>query len=152
MVILKWCCRVNPKWVIFHSIVSTDRQYLRNVISIEPSWLTEAAPQFYQHLQINPRPHWDGYLVPYIQCSAQLMSSWINIQEVSSESVILWDLEFVRHLICRAVFRFWVECDFTTSVCYVALLLVCIEIKAIKAHAGDLFFCRWCFKRIKLGI
>ncbi|KAL8460585.1 hypothetical protein ACS0TY_032202 [Phlomoides rotata] len=49
--------RVNPKWVIFHSIVSTDRQYMRNVMSIDPSWLTEAAPQFYQHLKINPRPH-----------------------------------------------------------------------------------------------
>ncbi|GAB2298615.1 ATPdependent RNA helicase [Dionaea muscipula] len=41
--------RVNPKWVIYHSLVSTDRQYMRNVISIDPSWLTEAAPHFYQH-------------------------------------------------------------------------------------------------------
>ncbi|KAM4100842.1 hypothetical protein ACJW30_05G098700 [Castanea mollissima] len=41
--------RVNPKWVIFHSLVSTDRQYMRNVISIDPSWLREAAPHFYQH-------------------------------------------------------------------------------------------------------
>lgn len=40
--------RVNPKWVIYHSIVSTDRHYMRNAISIDPSWLTEAAPQFYQ--------------------------------------------------------------------------------------------------------
>ncbi|KAL2244398.1 probable pre-mRNA-splicing factor ATP-dependent RNA helicase DEAH9 isoform X1 [Sesamum indicum] len=49
--------RVNPKWVIFHSIVSTDRQYMRNVIAIDPSWLTDVAPQFYQHQQLNPRPH-----------------------------------------------------------------------------------------------
>ncbi|EXB88532.1 putative ATP-dependent RNA helicase DHX35 [Morus notabilis] len=41
--------RVNPKWVIYHSLVSTDRQYMRNVISIDPSWLTEVAPHFYQH-------------------------------------------------------------------------------------------------------
>ncbi|KAK4485289.1 hypothetical protein RD792_007922 [Penstemon davidsonii] len=47
--------RVNPKWVIFHSIVSTDRQYMRNVISIDPSWLTEAAPHFYQHQQLKSR-------------------------------------------------------------------------------------------------
>ncbi|PIA30573.1 hypothetical protein AQUCO_05500107v1 [Aquilegia coerulea] len=45
--------RVNPKWVIFHSIVSTDRQYMRNVIAIDPSWLTEAAPQFYQQQGLN---------------------------------------------------------------------------------------------------
>ncbi|XP_073139781.1 probable pre-mRNA-splicing factor ATP-dependent RNA helicase DEAH9 isoform X2 [Henckelia pumila] len=49
--------RVNPKWVVFHSIVSTDRQYMRNAISIDPSWLTEAAPHFYQHKQLNPIPH-----------------------------------------------------------------------------------------------
>ncbi|KAM7525052.1 hypothetical protein LguiA_014954 [Lonicera macranthoides] len=41
--------RVNPKWVIYNSLVSTDRQYMRNVITIDPSWLTEAAPHFYQH-------------------------------------------------------------------------------------------------------
>ncbi|WCJ27142.1 RNA helicase family protein [Euphorbia peplus] len=40
--------RVNPKWIIYTSLVSTDRQYLRNVMSIDPSWLTEAAPHFYQ--------------------------------------------------------------------------------------------------------
>ncbi|KAI4312977.1 hypothetical protein MLD38_037761 [Melastoma candidum] len=40
--------RVNPKWVLYQTIVSTDRRYMRNVISIEPSWLTEVAPHFYQ--------------------------------------------------------------------------------------------------------
>ncbi|KAK2966057.1 hypothetical protein RJ640_029989 [Escallonia rubra] len=52
-----WSCRVNPKWVIFHSLVSTDRQYMRNVISIDPSWLREAAPHFYRHQQANHIPH-----------------------------------------------------------------------------------------------
>ncbi|OVA11084.1 Helicase [Macleaya cordata] len=46
--------RVNPKWVIYHSLVSTDRHYMRNVMAIEPSWLTEAAPNFYQHQRSNP--------------------------------------------------------------------------------------------------
>ncbi|KAK7841026.1 putative pre-mrna-splicing factor atp-dependent rna helicase deah9 [Quercus suber] len=49
--------RVNPKWVIFHSLVSTDRQYMRNVISIDPSWLREAAPHFYQHQPHNAIGH-----------------------------------------------------------------------------------------------
>ncbi|XP_027105456.1 probable pre-mRNA-splicing factor ATP-dependent RNA helicase DEAH9 isoform X1 [Coffea arabica] len=49
--------RVNPKWVIYNSLVSTDRQYMRNVISIDPSWLREAAPHFYQHQQPNPIAH-----------------------------------------------------------------------------------------------
>ncbi|KMZ56447.1 putative ATP-dependent RNA helicase [Zostera marina] len=42
--------RVNPKWVVYHSLVSTDKHYMRNVIAINPSWLTEAAPHFY-HFQ-----------------------------------------------------------------------------------------------------
>jgi len=50
-------CRVNPKWIIYHSIVSTDRQYMRNVISIDPSWLREAAPQFYQNHRHNATGH-----------------------------------------------------------------------------------------------
>lgn len=41
--------RVNPKWVIYYSLVSTDRQYMRNVMTVDPSWLTEAAPHFFQH-------------------------------------------------------------------------------------------------------
>ncbi|XP_015943066.1 probable pre-mRNA-splicing factor ATP-dependent RNA helicase DEAH9 [Arachis duranensis] len=46
--------RVNPKWIIYNSLVSTDRQYMRNVISIDPSWLLEAAPHFYLLQQSNP--------------------------------------------------------------------------------------------------
>ncbi|XVF27553.1 hypothetical protein REPUB_Repub14bG0118100 [Reevesia pubescens] len=49
--------RVNPKFVIYHSLVSTDRQYMRNVISIDPSWLTEVAPHFYQQQRHNPSIH-----------------------------------------------------------------------------------------------
>ncbi|KAL5772296.1 hypothetical protein ACOSQ2_012220 [Xanthoceras sorbifolium] len=49
--------RVNPKWVVYHSLVSTDRQYMRNVISIDPSWLLEAAPHFYQQQRLNPIVH-----------------------------------------------------------------------------------------------
>ncbi|GAV78777.1 Helicase_C domain-containing protein/HA2 domain-containing protein/OB_NTP_bind domain-containing protein [Cephalotus follicularis] len=48
--------RVNPKWIIYHSLVSTDRQYMRNVISIDPSWLIEAAPHFYKQRH-NPVLH-----------------------------------------------------------------------------------------------
>ncbi|CAI0469091.1 unnamed protein product [Linum tenue] len=49
--------RVNPKWVVYHSLVSTDRQYMQNVITIEPSWLPEAAPHFYQQRQLGPSIH-----------------------------------------------------------------------------------------------
>ncbi|KAK4786842.1 hypothetical protein SAY86_010675 [Trapa natans] len=49
--------RVNPKWIVYHSIVSTDRQYMRNVVSIDPSWLTEVAPHFYRQQAPNPFIH-----------------------------------------------------------------------------------------------
>ncbi|XP_066305529.1 probable pre-mRNA-splicing factor ATP-dependent RNA helicase DEAH9 [Miscanthus floridulus] len=49
--------RVNPKWVVYQSLVSTDKHYMRNVIAIEPSWLTEAAPHFYQFRTLNPALH-----------------------------------------------------------------------------------------------
>ncbi|XP_031493685.1 probable pre-mRNA-splicing factor ATP-dependent RNA helicase DEAH9 isoform X2 [Nymphaea colorata] len=49
--------RVNPKWVIYHEIVSTEKNYMRNVISIDPSWLTEIAPHFYQVQKPNPVIH-----------------------------------------------------------------------------------------------
>ncbi|OQU86122.1 probable pre-mRNA-splicing factor ATP-dependent RNA helicase DEAH9 isoform X2 [Sorghum bicolor] len=49
--------RVNPKWVVYQSLVSTDKHYMRNVIAIEPSWLTETAPHFYQFRTLNPALH-----------------------------------------------------------------------------------------------
>lgn len=49
--------RVNPKFVLYHSLVSTDRQYMRNVISIDPSWLTEMAPHFYNRREPNTNAH-----------------------------------------------------------------------------------------------
>ncbi|CAD6343173.1 unnamed protein product [Miscanthus lutarioriparius] len=49
--------RVNPKWVVYQSLVSTDKHYMRNVIAIEASWLTEAAPHFYQFRTLNPALH-----------------------------------------------------------------------------------------------
>lgn len=50
--------RVNPKFIVYHSLVSTDRQYMRNVITIDPSWLTEAAPHFYQKQLHSSIPQW----------------------------------------------------------------------------------------------
>ncbi|WOL00761.1 putative pre-mRNA-splicing factor ATP-dependent RNA helicase DEAH9 [Canna indica] len=49
--------RVNPKWVVYHSLVSTDKHYMRNVIAIDPSWLIDAAPHFYQLRTPNFAPH-----------------------------------------------------------------------------------------------
>lgn len=37
-----------PEWLIYHELVLTTREYCHNVCAIEPKWLVEAAPQFFQ--------------------------------------------------------------------------------------------------------
>ena len=38
----------NPEWVIYHELVLTTKEYMREVMAIDPKWLTELAPRFYQ--------------------------------------------------------------------------------------------------------
>lgn len=37
-----------PKWVIYHELVLTSSEYMRNVTEIKPEWLIEVAPHYYQ--------------------------------------------------------------------------------------------------------
>ncbi|TIB74039.1 putative pre-mRNA splicing factor [Wallemia mellicola] len=38
----------SPEWVIYHELVLTSREYMREIITIEPKWLTEVAPTFFK--------------------------------------------------------------------------------------------------------
>ncbi|GAM26966.1 hypothetical protein SAMD00019534_101410, partial [Acytostelium subglobosum LB1] len=38
----------NPDWVIYHELVMTTKEYMREVISIDPKWLVELAPNFFK--------------------------------------------------------------------------------------------------------
>jgi ATP-dependent RNA helicase DHX8/PRP22 len=38
----------NPDWVIYHELVQTSKEYMREVTAIEPKWLTEFAGTFYK--------------------------------------------------------------------------------------------------------
>lgn len=38
----------NPRWVIYHELVLTAKEYIRQVTEIEPDWLLEAAPHYYK--------------------------------------------------------------------------------------------------------
>ena len=38
----------NPEWVIYHELVLTSKEYMRNVMSFDPKWLVELAPNFYK--------------------------------------------------------------------------------------------------------
>ena len=43
----------NPEWLIYHELVLTTKEYMREIISIEPKWLLELAPRYFQ--QCNPK-------------------------------------------------------------------------------------------------
>ena len=38
----------NPEWVIYHELVQTTKEYMREVTVIDPSWLVEFAPKFFK--------------------------------------------------------------------------------------------------------
>eukprot|EP01130_Rhizamoeba_saxonica_P002533 TRINITY_DN1231_c0_g1_i1.p1 TRINITY_DN1231_c0_g1~~TRINITY_DN1231_c0_g1_i1.p1 ORF type:complete len:1213 (+),score=370.17 TRINITY_DN1231_c0_g1_i1:438-4076(+) len=38
----------NPDWVIYHELVQTSKEYMREITAIEPSWLVNFAPSFYK--------------------------------------------------------------------------------------------------------
>jgi ATP-dependent RNA helicase DDX35 len=37
-----------PEWVLYSEVIQTQKQYMRDVMSIDPKWLTEIAPHFYE--------------------------------------------------------------------------------------------------------
>jgi len=37
-----------PRWVIYHELVFTSKEYMRQVIAIKPEWLVEIAPHYYK--------------------------------------------------------------------------------------------------------
>jgi ATP-dependent RNA helicase DHX8/PRP22 len=38
----------NPDWVIYHELVQTSKEYMREVTAIEAKWLVEFAPKFFK--------------------------------------------------------------------------------------------------------
>ncbi|KAJ1553986.1 DEAH-box ATP-dependent RNA helicase prp22 [Cladochytrium tenue] len=43
----------QPEWVIYHELVLTTKEYMREVVAIEPKWLVEAAPTFFRSADPN---------------------------------------------------------------------------------------------------
>jgi len=43
----------NPEYVIYHELVLTTKEYMRNILVIDAKWLTELAPAFYQKADPN---------------------------------------------------------------------------------------------------
>eukprot|EP01132_Coremiostelium_polycephalum_P007521 gene7521-9244_t len=47
------CLFLNaPRWVVYHELVFTTKEFMRQVIEIQPNWLFEIAPHFYKEKDI----------------------------------------------------------------------------------------------------
>ena len=42
----------QPKWVVYHELVYTTKEFMRSIIEIKPDWLVQIAPHFYQKKDI----------------------------------------------------------------------------------------------------
>jgi len=38
----------TPKWVVYHELVFTTKEFMRDIIEIENAWLLEVAPHYYK--------------------------------------------------------------------------------------------------------
>ncbi|CAN6337723.1 unnamed protein product [Urochloa humidicola] len=46
-----------PRWVVYHELVETTMEYMRQVTEIKPEWLVEIAPHYYQENNLDtPEP------------------------------------------------------------------------------------------------
>eukprot|EP01064_Diplonema_japonicum_P034745 TRINITY_DN7309_c1_g1_i2.p1 TRINITY_DN7309_c1_g1~~TRINITY_DN7309_c1_g1_i2.p1 ORF type:complete len:917 (+),score=210.20 TRINITY_DN7309_c1_g1_i2:257-2752(+) len=41
-----------PRWVVYHELVQTTKEFMRHVVEIRPEWLVEIAPHFYKSKDI----------------------------------------------------------------------------------------------------
>ncbi|KAH6818813.1 RNA helicase family protein [Perilla frutescens var. frutescens] len=44
---------VAPRWVVYHELLFTTREYMRQVTEIKPEWLLEIAPHYYNMEHLN---------------------------------------------------------------------------------------------------
>jgi pre-mRNA-splicing factor ATP-dependent RNA helicase DHX16 len=42
-----------PRWVVYHELVFTTKEYMRQVVEIENTWLLEVAPHYYNQKQLD---------------------------------------------------------------------------------------------------
>ena len=52
----------QPDWVIYHELVMTTNEYMRDVTVIDPKWLVEMAPRFFKvadSTKLSKRKRWE---------------------------------------------------------------------------------------------
>lgn len=45
-------CKERPKWVMYHELVLTSKEYMRQVTEIKPEWILEVAPHYFKRKEI----------------------------------------------------------------------------------------------------
>ena len=47
---------MNPKWVVYHELVFTSQEFMREVVETDGMWLLEIAPHYYKQADIVEAP------------------------------------------------------------------------------------------------
>jgi pre-mRNA-splicing factor ATP-dependent RNA helicase DHX16 len=42
-----------PKWLLYHELAFTTKEYMRTVAPIKPEWLVDIAPHYYQTADVD---------------------------------------------------------------------------------------------------
>jgi pre-mRNA-splicing factor ATP-dependent RNA helicase DHX16 len=42
-----------PRWLIYHELVMTTKEFMRTVSEIKPQWLIEIAPHYYNKRELD---------------------------------------------------------------------------------------------------
>ncbi len=50
-----YCFKDQPLMVVYHELVFTTKEYMRNVVEVKTEWLSEIAPHFYKESELNEK-------------------------------------------------------------------------------------------------
>jgi pre-mRNA-splicing factor ATP-dependent RNA helicase DHX16 len=52
----------TPRWVVYHELVFTTKEYMREIFEIAPEWLMEVAPHYYKNIDLMDSSNAKKYL------------------------------------------------------------------------------------------
>jgi len=52
----------TPRWLVYHELVFTTKEYMRDIIEIKPEWLMEVAPHFFKNTDLVDKSNANKYV------------------------------------------------------------------------------------------